>query len=31
MYLRLFYFHYLEKNPGWVTDQGWNEDYRNEY
>jgi hypothetical protein len=29
MYLRLLYIHYLE-NPGWVTDEGWIDDYRNE-
>jgi hypothetical protein len=27
MYSRLFIFLFLDKNPGWVTDDSWYEDY----
>ena len=31
MYLRLFIFHYLDKNPRWVTDGNGYKDFSKDY
>jgi hypothetical protein len=31
MYSRLFIFYFLDKNPGWVTDGSWHEDYLEDF